>query len=558
MRLFFYYAVHSVKNQIKKLLKTWVLILLVVCVALGALIGVGISLLEDTVSSDEEGYVEDAGDDIYEEIPYDEEALVVIDAVTSRARGVAELVAGALILAVMVFSVLGADKNGSKIFLPADVNLLFAAPLRPQSVLLFRLMTQLGMILFASVYVLMQLPNLMNNLGMGLWAGLALVLAWCLTIAISKLLQVLLYTVSSTHPGLKKHLRRAVYGVLLLIAAAYVAFWQQSGLGYLDAALALYASPASRAIPVWGWLKGIVMFAVEGALGKTLLCIGGCLLGGVILLVFTWRVKADFYEDAMARSEEMAELLEQAYRAQQKGGIAIIRRKKDRSDRLRRDGLRHGCGANVFFFKSLYNRFRFAHLGFFTKTAETYLAASVLMSLLCVLVFESHSMIPVSLLLAVFVFYRTLGDPLGEDTKMDFFRMIPENMWAKLFYSMAAGAVNCLLDVLPAMLAALALLQGSVASALGWIVFIVSVDLYGTATGTFISLSVPVSAGKTVKQVVQVLFLYFGLLPDAVIVAAGLILGFPAAALVGAAAVNMVLSGVFFLLSPLFLEPGQR
>lgn len=551
MRLFLYYAVHAVKNQIRKLLKTWVLIVLVACMALGALIGVGLGALED-LGEEEPPYTDDGG---YVEEP--EEPVIGIDADTARVRGIAELVAGAVILLVMVINVMGADKNGSKIFLPADVNLLFAAPLRPQSVLMFRLMTQLGMIIFASVYMLFQLPNLMLNLGMDLWAALALLAAWLLTIAVSKLLQVLLYTVCSTRPGLKPYLRRGVYVILLLAAAAYVAYWKQSGAGYLDAAVALYASPASRMIPVWGWIKGVAMFALEGDGLRSLLCLGGCLAVIGVLLAVTWRVKADFYEDAMARSEEMAELLDQANRAQERGGLAIIRRKKDRSDTLRRDGLRRGAGASVFFWKSLYNRFRFAHLGVFTKTAETYLVTAVAVALLCKLVFQIHSMIPVSLVLAVFVFYRTLGNPLEEDTKMDFFRMVPESMWAKLFCSMAAGVVNCLLDVIPALAVALLMLQGELLSALAWLLLILSVDFYGTATGTFIALSVPTAAGKTVKQVVQILFLYFGLLPDAAVIVIGLTMGIEWAAVLGAAAVNAVLGGIFFAFSPLFLNPGS-
>ena len=41
MRLFLYYALHSVKNQLKKLFKTWVLIFIVVCMLIGGLIGFG-------------------------------------------------------------------------------------------------------------------------------------------------------------------------------------------------------------------------------------------------------------------------------------------------------------------------------------------------------------------------------------------------------------------------------------------------------------------------------------------------------------------------------------
>ena len=47
MKLFFYYALHSLKNQLKKLFKSWVLIFLVVCMAIGGLIGLGAAKLEE-------------------------------------------------------------------------------------------------------------------------------------------------------------------------------------------------------------------------------------------------------------------------------------------------------------------------------------------------------------------------------------------------------------------------------------------------------------------------------------------------------------------------------
>ena len=54
MRLFGYYAWHSFINQLRKLFKTWVLIFLVVCMAIGALIGVGAAMLDDAAGGDEE------------------------------------------------------------------------------------------------------------------------------------------------------------------------------------------------------------------------------------------------------------------------------------------------------------------------------------------------------------------------------------------------------------------------------------------------------------------------------------------------------------------------
>ena len=123
------------------------------------------------------------------------------------------------------------------------------------------------------------------------------------------------------------------------------------------------------------------MFAMEGNIAGLLMSFAAIALGGVLLTYIIWHVKADFYEDAMAKSEETAELLAAAQA--DKGGVTVIRRKKDRSDKLRRDGMQHGSGANVFFYKAMYNRFRFAHFGIFTKTSETYLFAAVAVSVLC-------------------------------------------------------------------------------------------------------------------------------------------------------------------------------
>ena len=544
MKLFGYYAWHSFVNQLRKLFKTWVLIFLVICFAVGALIGVGAAMLDDAAGADEEivesEVIEEEGPGIQEQLGIEPMELV-------------ELIVGGAILAFFVFEAISADKNGSRIFLPADVTLLFASPMKPQSVLLFRLMTQLGTSILASVYLLFQLPNLVLNLGMSIWAALAIIATWCLTIMIGKLLQIFLYTVCSTHVTLKKHLRNGIYAFLLVLAGAYLMYWKTSGDSYLIAAVDFFNGSFSRFIPLWGWLKGFCMFAMEGNIAGLLMSLAAIIVGGVLLVYIIWHVKADFYEDAMAKSEETAELLAAAQ--SEKAGVTVIRRKKDRSDKLRRDGMRHGSGATVFFHKAMYNRFRFAHLGIFTKTTETYLLAAVAVSILCRFVIQADGLIPVMLTLGVLTFFRAMGNPLEQDTQMEHFLLIPESTWHKLFWSLMGGTANCFLDLLPAILVAALLLGENLLITLAWVPLIVSVDFFATTVGAFIGLSVPVSAGKMVKQLVQILFIYFGLLPDIAIMAVGLVFEQPVLAAIGCAVVNILLGLVFFFLTPLFLEP---
>ena len=549
MKLFGYYAWHSFINQVRKMLKTWVLIFILACMLIGGLIGGGAAKL----SSVAEARQEEAG---IQEPQEEEEQPTLAERLDVTGNDLLELAAGAVILGILIYNILSADTNGSKIFLPADVNLLFSSPMQPQSVLMFRLMTKLGTFIFLGFYLLLQLPNLILNLGMSVWGALALIAVWCLTVMCGALLQVLFYTVSSTRPGMKSVLRRTVYGLLAALLVAWAVFWKRSGLDPLPAAAAFFNAPVTRWLPIWGWLKGFFLFAVEGNAVGTAVSFAALAAGGAGLIWLIHRVKADFYEDAMAKSEETAQLMEQVRAERSGSGVAFKKRKKDRAETIRRDGLNRGRGASVFFFKSIYNRFRFAHLGFFTKTMETYLAAAAGVALICRFAAGTDSVIPAALTLGGLAFFRSLGNPLEEDTKMDFFRMIPDSAWSKMFWSLLGGSVNCLLDALPGLLAAALIQRANPLDALVWLPLIVTVDFYATAVGAFINLSVPAAAGATIKQMAQVMFIYFGLLPDVAVMAVGMVMGHTALAAVISSGINVAFGLLFVSLTPMVLEPG--
>ncbi len=548
MSMFLYYAAHTFKNQIKKLFKTWVLIFILVCFVCGGVIGGIIGLVS--------GKMEEAGEEepvAEETVPEDEIVLFEedFDPLPIEARDMVELVAGLVVVAVILIMLLGADKNGARIFLPADVDLLFASPMKPQSVLLFRLATQMGVSLLVSLYMLFQLPNLILNLGLSGWAAAAFVAAWALVLMLGKLLQVLAYLLGAEHPGFKRGLRTGVYAVLALAAGGFALYCRTAGLGFFGSVTAFFNAPVTRFVPVWGWLKGLCVFSMDGRTLPAVACIAACVLFGVLLWVVISHVKADFYEDAMQKSEELAEAMARA----RSGGKMLKTRKKDRSDRLRRDMLRHGCGANVYFFKTLYNRFRFAHLGYFTRTAEFYLVLGAGLALFTRYAIESDLLIVPALAIMGAAFFRSLRDSLQEDTGMDWFVLIPEPMFKKLFWSLFGGTVNCMLDALPGMLAAVLILGASPLAGLAWLLAIASLQMFSAAVNTFIAVSVNVSAGKTLKQLIQVMFVYFGLIPDAAIIAIGGGLGFLAPAIAVAAVFNVGAALLFLLFASLVLEP---
>ena len=193
MSWFFYYIGHSFVNQIRKLLKTWVLIFLVACIVLGLVFGTAVGLIADSFS--DESAEEQDGGEVGEEVADPEEEIFGLTLTDEEAHGLVELVAFGVILLIFVLHILWADKSGNAIFLPADVNLLFAAPMKPQTVLIFRLLTQLGAFVFLTLYFFFQIRRLAMMLSLSALGVIALFVAWLLLLAMAKILQTLIYTV---------------------------------------------------------------------------------------------------------------------------------------------------------------------------------------------------------------------------------------------------------------------------------------------------------------------------------------------------------------------------
>lgn len=545
MRMTLYYMVHTVKNQIRKLFRTWVAVFLLVCLLAGVIFGLGAAALASLFEEEEGGEPED-----YYEETLPEEELDAPDAETVLA--LTELATGGIVLVVLFFAAFSANKSGSSIFQMADVNLLFQAPLSPQAVLLFRLIMQAGTSLLATLYLLFQLPNMILNLGVGIGVALAILGAWFLLLVYQKLISVLLYTVCSTKEVLKKRLRPTLYLLLGVIGVSFVLFTGQYEGDYFAAACAFFNAPVTRYIPVWGWLKAMVACALTGNARGLVLSVAALLLFGVLLVLIIRRQKADFYEEAMARSEETAALRE----AQQ--NASMKRRKKDRGEHLKRNGFARGSGATVYFHKALYNRFRFAHFRVFTKTSITYLMTALGLSALMVFALDAAFFPAVALTLAGLSFYRALGNPIAADIAQEHFFLVPDSAHRKVFFSFAAGTLNSALDLLPAFLLSALFLQADPLEALAWFLLILSVGAFSDAVGMFIDLSLSTALTQMIRSLVQILFVYFGIAPTAILV----ILGFAFDRLLVfallATLLNLAITALSLVISPLFIEHGRK
>ncbi|MBE6609776.1 MAG: hypothetical protein E7634_03820 [Ruminococcaceae bacterium] len=543
-RLLLYYVSHTFINSIKKLFRTWVIVFILVCFAIGIVLGVGGgiigAMIDDEISGDTEDseYIEDTEIPVEDGMP-EEYVLSTVDMLCS-----------AVILIFLFTSLYGADKNGTSIFNMADVNILFCAPMKPQTVLLFKTLLQMGLTIASSIYLAFQIPNLVLNLGVPIGTVILAFAVLIATIIISKLVTVCAYTVVATHPRLRPWLKRCVLAAAVLIAGCFMLYQRTSALPVYEAGMKFFASEASRYIPIYGWLKGIIMYALEGNLLGALLCGAATVAAGAVIVFLTWHINADFYEDAIASAQKLQDTLQAAQENRRIG--------KERPERLKRDGLT-GEGANVFLHKSIYNRRRFAHLGVFTKTMETYLAVGVGMACILRFAVQSNNLMIITVIYMFFLFFRSFDNPISSELRLNHIYLVPENPMKKLFYCLIAGEVDNILDfTVPYVVTCIVLMPSSIFEAVAWYLMLVAFQTCAGCMGAFLELSLSTGLNEYIMAMLQFFLKTLICVPYILFIVFGVIFEILPIMLIICACISVGAIAVMLYFSALLLERGRR
>ena len=193
MRLYLYYAIHSTWNQIRKVFKTWIFLVVLASILGGGLFGLNLTkslnIVSDGVSNSE----------IYKSLSEYFKFNIV------RKESLIELVAGFMMLSIFSLHIITAEKSASQLFLPADVNFLFASDRSPQQNLMFRIMSTIGTMFVATIYMLIQLPGAIRNIGISNFAGFTLFMFWCISMVLSVLIKILIYELTCHRQNLRNN-----------------------------------------------------------------------------------------------------------------------------------------------------------------------------------------------------------------------------------------------------------------------------------------------------------------------------------------------------------------
>lgn len=556
MRLWGYYALHTFINTIKKIFKSKVMIVILCSFLIGGVVGGSVgfisSLIEDQTQTESSVSKDDKTND---------PAQMEEDFMTVHADAIRESIPAAtmiLLLVVVLWGIYGGSKKGSDFFLMADANILFAAPLKAQTVLMFRLSFQMLALLFFTFYLIFQVPSMKLILGLDNFAIVAIFLAWGMLLFMSKLMSVFTYTLTATYEHLKKYVVPFVFAVGLLVVAATGAVYISTGNDYMATLCLTYGADWSNYIPVFGWYKAMVMNAINGHVFASLGYMALNLVFLIALVWGIWHIKADFYEDALAGAQKRDDMTKAALEGRNinKDKKQSAKRTQKLEHKVRKSYELKGWGASVFLHKSILNRRRFSKFGFVTNTLLLYLAIGGLGAAFMAYKTDLREISVVGLIMALTLFFRNFGNPIEIESSHNWLFLVPEDPYKKVLYAILAGSVDCVLDLLPGIVVATVILRSNPLMALLWLATLVSMDFMFSCFGLLLQAILPSSAMDVVKSMLQMMLRAFIIVVIAIAFAIGTVLQGLALGAVFCMFTSLAVGTICFIVYPSLLHRG--
>lgn len=575
MKVWGYYAFHTFINSIRKMFRSTFIIVIACIIGAIALFSVaggviGWAVADNMVTEyvydengnyvgEELGKYDEDGNYVGEAEEYDEnEESIDNEEMTEEDRTVTysfvEFGVEVLFILFIFIGMYGGQKNGNELFLLADVNFLFTAPKKPQTVMIFRLSFQMLTLLLISLYMVFQIPNLIINLGLSGGAVVSLLAAWALILVWSQLISVFIYTLRSVFPKLQKLVIPFIFVIIAVFATPGLITLVNSNNDIVYTVQHVYCAKWTWYIPFLGWLKAMVMSAIAKDAMAAFIYGALFVAGSAIIFWAIWKVDADFYEDAM-EGAKIRDIKLQNQKAGKRQGDGLAKKKEKK---VHHEAVLKGNGASAFFAKQVYIRKRFAYLGIVTKSMLIYTFSVLAVSLLFTQVVGYNGFIVPAIAIMIIIYINNVGNPIAQETSKNWLFLVPDSAYKKVFYAIASVSYNTAVDILPAVIIGAVLSKDSVLMVILCYITMLAMDFMLSTTGLFLEAMLPTDSLDTVKSTIQVMLKMIILVVLIVVFAVGEIMGGWILALAVNTILCLVVGIAIAIVYPAMLHNGIR
>lgn len=345
-----------------------------------------------------------------------------------------------LVFAFFYFtSLMAGIEKGSSYFRMADVNLTFTSPLRPNQILIYGFIRQLGGTLLLLFVALCQIPNLKNYFALEPY-GVAMLLLSVVAYALSyPLISMITYSWTSARKERKRRMKRILEMAALIVALIFLLDLSQTR-DFTRSLIHVFDNPAVQYFPLIGWTGSIASAAVTGFTTSFFVGAAGMavIIAGLSLLLY--KVKLDYYEDVLAATEYAEAFL----KAKREGRSAAFVQKARKNVR----GRLSGRGAKALFAKNMIEIRKTSLFLFLDRVSITVILSALAFKFIMPAESDMNK-VPLIAILSFSAYVLLLMQSQGRwssEMEKPYIFLIPASSYEKLFYATLSDHVKNLFD----------------------------------------------------------------------------------------------------------------
>ncbi len=325
--------------------------------------------------------------------------------------------------------------RGASFYGMSDVNLLFTAPLRSQSILIYGLIKQMGTSLWVGFFLLFQFAWLNSRFGITFGNLVVIILGFCLVYFTGQLTAMAIYMFCAEHDRRRTILKSTII-VLCALLAVWVGYPLLSAPAKLTALFDTCNRPWADWLPIVGWMKAAVSAGISQQYGLAALWLLPWLLFCLLFVRLVSKSHGEFYEDVLSASEYSYNLRATA----QSGNIA---ENVPTQVKTGKSGFRHGQGPWIFFFK---------HLRENRRTKLPFLDTGIIMSLVSAVIFalitQGEGILPVFIFATYMQIFVISMGRWNKELLKPYVYLIPANNFHKLLAILAESLLKNFIDAI--------------------------------------------------------------------------------------------------------------
>lgn len=374
-------------------------------------------------------------------------------------------------------------KQGSTFFSMPDVNFLFTSPIRPQSVLLYGVVRQMGMSAMATLFMCFQVPNMRSLLHLDGTGIFAVISGWFIMLVCAQVVSLCTYSLTAPHPKRRRIGNYLMYGLIVLVTAGLAVYLLTRG-GDMQAVPEYFDLPVIDFVPLAGWINAYVMGMITGETDTALLFLLLALFFPALGIALVRRTDSDYYEDVLQATEQIY-VTKQAMKDGKLGA-----KNMNQNIRAGKSGIAgKGRGASVFFYRHLTEQRR-TGMTILDKGSFVIIAVAVIGGIILKNLTDKGDIEPFFSglaalgVLSYILYFLTVSGKFTQELTRPFIYLVPAPDILKLFYSNLAAVLKALIEGLVSF-SVIAVLAG-----LPWWYVPLAACTYASLSQLYISMSI--------------------------------------------------------------------